>query len=211
MTFTDQHVAVFGSAPGVIAPKVFDTTLFANEAPCIAPLLRVPVDHTVLSGFILNRDDPNDRRHLRLLFGLNLGHVYVLEDFGPAAVVSDGLRRHGVDFSGIEPLTPYAWASCVERVTGAPLGRQLIDGSHPEHSVSTGVFCACLAFDRGASDVTLCGISLQPGYAHTRVPDVRRGHLEGDIAALHALHDRYPLQLFTTSSELSKMFGIRQV
>lgn len=203
-----MRVAVFGSAPGVRAPAQYDATIFANETPCLAKDLGVRVDETVLSSFIFHSGDPRDVAHLKSLRGLDLGHVVVLEGYVTAAEAQDRLMKNKSTFTRVDALRPAEWASTVQGVTGGPFGRQVVDGSSPWFSVSTGGYCVCRAFKDGA-EVVICGMSMGPGYHHMAVPDTARGHLVGDASTLAALQARFPSRLSTTSKELSEIFGIR--
>lgn len=209
--FSGQRVSVIGSAPGVAAPMDSTTNIFANESPVLAGRLNLFVDYTVLSSFIFFDKDARDVAHLKMMEGLHLGHVIVLETYISAAVAVAVMDARGIRFDSVTPLTAVNHAALVVSVTGEPLGRHVVDGSSPEYSVSTGLYCACMALANGADSVCLCGISLKPGYEHTEIKDKVRGHLTGDTRCLQLLQEKYADRLTTTSDELHREFGITRI
>jgi hypothetical protein len=201
----DQHVAVYGAAAGVQRAPDADRTILANVSSWLATTdLGLHVDLAVCTGRVLASPNVD---WLPALAGRAVPHMLVLATYAPLPAVAAALDAAAFACPTYTPIQPVDWAACVADVVGAPLGRHVVEGRLRNYSVSTGVFCACLALAAGAATVTLCGISLQPGYGFACEQPAMRVHAIGDHDALTRLAARHGARLRTTSGELHTAYG----
>lgn len=186
---TGRRTVIVGSAPGVRLPehREGDCYVAANGAARIVHDAGRPVDVFCTTAYLF-RPSPVTRAEaetLRSLFALSrVGSVWIDTTAGPPNLISDGLRKLGIEWEIVYALNP---PETRERIVAGIVGSEL--------RVSTGVFAACLAVASGASEVVLCGISLSAGHAGMPWDEARRDHVEEDRAALAALLSRPSVSL----------------
>lgn len=181
---TGRRCVVVGSAPGVRLPehREGDCYVAANGAARVLHDHLRPVDVLCTTAYLFRLPPVTkaEEATINSLFALSrVGSVWVDTTAGPAEAVVSALGRLGIQWDTAWGFNP---PGTRERVVAGIVGSEL--------RVSTGIFAACLAIASGASEVVLCGISLEPGHEGMPWDEAPRDHVTEDRQALAALFGR---------------------
>lgn len=176
-----QRCIVIGSAPGVRLPESLpmDVVLAANGGAAVAKARELPI-HALLTTSYLFRDGATlpELATLERMRGVGTYSLVVDEQHGPSRPIVARFKDFGIAYQVLQPVPPDVRATICRDAIGSEL------------RVSTGVFAACLAIASGASEVVLCGISLEPGHEGMPWDEAPRDHVSEDRQALAALLSR---------------------
>lgn len=174
---TGRRCIVVGSAPGVELPKAEhnDVILAANGGAAVVRAAGREVDVLVTTSHLFAGTTELDRATLESLRDLRVGSAWVDTKNGLLTHMRVQAMDYALEAKDYINVTPHLRNKIAEEALGFT------------RWMSTGVWAACLAVASRASNVVLCGVSMQAGHAGMPWDHQARHHMNEDAVCLRAL------------------------
>lgn len=205
--FSGRRCIVIGSAPdaAIVSPSADDRVICVNASGWLAKRAGIAsATLTVLPGRSLANDNPVRTALARAIEGLKTDWLLFVEVALSQSEAENVLNEVGMDFGRISTIDPLERAAILGESWREEIA--LGPGTKTDDKPSTGIFGASVAIWAGASEIVLCGFSLQGGHAYIN-GETPRAHVKGD-RQFFSLASRLDCRISTTSETLSREFGI---
>lgn len=205
--FSGRRCIVIGSAPdaAIVSPSADDRVICVNASGWLAKRAGIASSTlTVLPGRSLANDNPVRSALAKAIEGLKTDWLLFVEVALSQSEAENVLNEAGMDFGRISTIDPLERAAILGEAWREEIA--LGPGTKTDDKPSTGIFGASVAIWAGASELVLCGFSLQGGHAYIN-GETPRAHVKGD-RQFFSLARRLDCRISTTSEILSREFGI---
>jgi hypothetical protein len=201
-----MKILVVGSAPDIQLPQVerdFDLVIGANGGARLAADGGFKVDHLATTAYLCLTGTAYNHFVQESWKGLDVDTVFVDEFSAKVTHTLPVLRRAGVTFKQAVGISRADRAALVGNWTNTPWG----DSDHEVGRCSTGVWATVKAFDLGAKDVVVAGLSRVNGHVGSSVSE-NGIHHRADDAVFRALTSIRGVKLRATSKALAERLGL---
>src|SRR5262245_29427984 len=195
---------VIGSAPGVVIPALSsgDRCICVNGSPYVASRFGIAnPEVTVMAGMTTALKSEKSRATIPMLRGLYTQEMIFVERLDNEEHARGLLDEVGFGWDHFTKISTSERAAIIGEVCGLELGL----GTHND-KISNGIFAITIAAWGGASEIVMCGFSLNGGHSYLE-GQTPRDNLNGDLA-FFAIVSELNINLKTTSVELHQACGI---